>query len=338
MDDFKHQFPKVPEGFHNRVEETLNQISQEKTSRNFSKKALCVLIAAIVLALGGITAIASGLFTWDDKMIELFGADKEQQQKLIEKGVTQKENVFAIDNGLTIKLVQTLQDKKYMYILLEVTAPQNIKLSGDNLFEDMGIDLSGGRISCSGGFIAGSDSSVSNKGYFQYWINKKSHTDMNNTDINLHFKNLQYNTGKLNMKTILEGEWNLSWKSVFKDSTQYFDLNKRFNLSGYDVLVKKVELSPLSMTIYFDGKDLKSMEKAEGVKLDKLDMLEPINFKGIKNKDGNKINIISGQGEGGFEQATGDYMVSLSFDKLIDTENVEGLLFGNEYSEVVLVK
>lgn len=47
---------------------------------------------------------------------------------------------------------------------------------------------------------------------------------------------------------------------------------KIVSLSGYNVLVKRVEISPLSMTIYFYGEDIRSVEKAEKVNIDNSEL------------------------------------------------------------------
>lgn len=335
--DWKQEFPVVPKGFHNRLENTLAEISIEK-SRRISRKGFAAIMLAAVLALGSITVLAAGYFQWNQKLAEIFEVDKIQQNNLIEKGVTEQKSASVTDNGLTVSLAQTLQDKDYLYILLEVTAPQNIKLTGTNLFETLSIDVSGETdfyTSISGNFMdTNKEPEITNKRYFEYWIKKR--TDLNEKDITLHFKNLQADSGKLDIHTILEGDWSLTWKMAYQDSTKSFDLNKASNLSGYNVLVKRVEISPLSMTVYFDGEDIKSIEKAEKVSLDKLDTLMPITFRGVKYKDKTAVPIMGGPGGAGFNKATGEYKFSTSFDKVINVDDVEALLFGADNSEIEL--
>ncbi len=335
--DWKQEFPVVPKGFHDRVENTLAGISIEKNGR-LSRKGFAAIVLAAVLAIGSITALAAGYFQWNQKLAEIFGIGKIQQDKLIEKGVTEQVKSSVTDNGLTISLVQTLQDKNYFYALLEVTAPKDIKLTDTNLFEEWQFDVSGQKdysYSTGHGFMdVIQEPEITNKRYYEIWIKKS--IDFNGKNFTLHFKNLQADAGKLDMHTILEGDWTLTWKMSYNDSTEYFDINKKYNLSGYDVLVKRVEITPLSMTIYFDGEDIKSMEKAEKVDLDKLESLKPILFKGVKYNDGTVVSIPGGPGEEGFNNTTGEYKLSTSFHKVIDTEKLKGLLFGANNSEIVL--
>lgn len=335
--DWKQEFPVVPQGFHNRVENTLAEISIEKNVR-LSRRGFAVIVLAAVLTFGSITALAAGYFQWNQKLAEIFGADKIQQNNLIEKGVTEQAKSSVTDNGLTISLVQTLQDKSYFYALLEVVAPKDIKLTDTNLFEEWQFDVSGQKdysYSTGHGFMdVIQEPEITNKRYYEIWIKKSM--DFNEKNFTLHFKNLQADAGKLDMYTILKGDWTLTWKMSYKDSAKSFDINKKYILSGYDVLVKRVEITPLSMTIYFDGEDIKSMEKAEKVDLDKLESLKPIFFKGVKYKDGTIVSISGGPGGEGFNNATGEYKLSTSFNKVIDTEKLKGVLFGADNSEIEL--
>ncbi len=337
-DDWNKEFPEVPTSFHNKIETTLDKITTVK-HKGLSRKRIAVLAIAAALVLGSFTVMASGLFQWNEKLAEIFGADKEQQNNLIEKQVTQQPKSSVTDNGLTVSLVQTLQDKNYFYSLLEVTAPKDIKLTDTNLFEECEIDVSGQKdysYSSSHGFMSVTqEPEITNKRYYEIWIKKS--IDFNEKEFSIHFKNLQADAKKLDMYTVLKGDWTLNWKTSFKDSTKNFDINKKCNLSGYNVLVKRVELSPLSMTIYFDGEDIKSMEKAEKVDLDKLETLEPLSFKGVNYNDGSVIPIIGGGSEG-FDKSTGEYKLSTSFDKVIKIENVKELLFGAENSKIELAK
>jgi hypothetical protein len=336
--DLKQEFPKTPDSFHNKVEFTLAEINGYK-KRRLSKKSIAVLALAAVLTLGSVTAMASGLFQWNQKVADSFGADKELQDSLVSKGVTEQKYVSVTDKGLTIDLVQTLQDKKYFYALFEVTTPKDVPLNtAKDAFEDLKVGVLGQNDishSISGGFKSELDGPQNtNKGYNEIWINKKQ--DFSEKEISVQFKNLQVDSGKLKMNTILEGDWLLKWKMSYKDSTKYYDLNKKFNLSGYDVLVKTVELSPLSMTVYFDEKDIKSIVAAEKVNLDELDSILPICFKGVKYNDATVVSTPGGPGEEGFKKGTGEYKTSTAFNKVIKVENVKSLLFGVNDSEVEL--
>lgn len=338
--NWEKALPEVSKGFHSRLETTLGIISlkKEATKNRMSKKLRILLVAAAVVVVGSITASAADLFKWNRKVSEKFEASEQQQNDLILKGVAEKKEAGVSNNGLTISLVQTLQDKDYIYIALEVTAPDDIKLGDTNLFEASNVRLSGAFKSTSGGFMAQKETEeLTNSRLYEYWIHKAAGTNLDGTEITLSFKNLQADAKKLDMYTILEGEWNLSWTLNFSDSTRYYDLNRNYNLSGHDVLVKRVEISPLSMTIYYKDADIKNMEKAEGVDLSRLDSLDPIQLAGFQYKDGTSIQIHGGGGGGeGFDKNTGEYIYTVAFEKIITVEDVECILLGKDRSPIRL--
>jgi hypothetical protein len=190
--DWKQEFPKTPDRFHNKIEFTLAGIAQQKKKR-LSKKGVAMLAIAAVLTLGSITAMASGLFQWNQKVADSFGADKGLQDNLVMKGVTEQKYASVSDNGLTISLVQTLQDKKYLYALFEVVTPKDVPLNTEkDAFENLKIDVSGlNNIShsISGGFKSElNEPRNANKGYYEIWINKNQ--DFSEKEISVQFKNL----------------------------------------------------------------------------------------------------------------------------------------------------
>lgn len=336
---FEQEFPNVPAQFHNRVENTLDKI-ETVTNMKLSRKRIAIFAFVAVLAFGSITVMAAGAFQWNQKLAQIFGVDKPQQNNLVEKGATYQNSTSITDNGLTISLVQVLQDKSRIYILFEVTAQKDIKISDKNLFEVSSIDVSGKEfnVTADHGFLSLVDEpEITNKRYYRYMINKKyNEADLNGKDITVHFKNLQVESGKLNMNTILEGDWALTWKMSYQDSTKYLDLNKISNLSGNDVLVKRVEISPLGMTVYLDGQDVKAIIEKRG--LGKADNLNELEFKGVRYKDGAVLPIIGNGGGEWLNKDTGEYELTVSFDKIINVENVKELLFGASNSEIDLSK
>lgn len=338
--------PEVSEEFHNKVEATLEIISVEKIriKKHMSKKARVLLVAAAIIVIGSATVSAASLFKWNQQVAKTFEANEELQNDLILKGVTEQKTASVTDNGLTINLIQTLQDKDYIYIALEVTAPKYIKLGDTNLFEENIISFDGTGVyeatsSTSSGFVAQKEGEIlTNTRMYVYWIHKAPGIDLNGKNITLSLKNLQADARKLDMYTILEGNWDLSWIMNYNDSTKYYELNRNYNLSGYDVFVDRVEVSPLSMTIYYKYADIKNMEKAEGVNFDQLDTLKPIQLFGLKNKNGTTIQMWGNGGGEGLDKKTGEYFYTTLFEKVVNVDDLEGILLGKASSEISLIK
>ncbi len=342
--NWEKNFSDVSEGFHNRVETTLNDISTGKYNkkRYFRPKAKVVLIAAAIIVFGGITANAAGLFKWNDKIAEKFNANEEQQNNLIVNSIAEQKKASVTNNGLTINLIQTFQDKNQIYIALEVTSPKDITLSDANLFEYNDVQLTGGWHNGSFGFIEHANGEkFTNKRIYECWFLKDSNTNIDGKTITLLFKNLQAQADdkKTDMHIVLEGEWKLSWTMDYKDSTKVFDLNSNYKLSDKDIYIYKAEISPLSMTIYYKSTDatkkLKKIatgdtDEAKSFDFKDWDILKPALFKGFKYKDGSSIQIKQG-GPASKEfnyTLSGELTSKIVFDKVINVDNIESILFG----------
>jgi|GEM_PF-1868851 hypothetical protein len=352
--NWERTFPSTTEKFHNGIEIALDKIVMEnyKAKKQMSIKTKVLLIAAAVIVLGGITANAAGLFKWDSRVAEEFNADEKQQDYLALKGLTEQKDVSATDNGLTIKLIQTVQDKNYIYIALDITTPEHIMIDNSNRFDSTHIQFGGisGGYGYSSSFLNKSrdDKPVNNKMYIVH-IQKDPKTDVNGRDIILTFKNLV-----TNKKTVLEGEWVLSWTMHFNDSTRDYDLSQVYNMAGYEVLIKKVEITPLSITVYFKGDDLQKIEddmekdnknrkvvernNREGF-FEIFDILRLKTVRGFKYKDGTYIQLETSHngGRGSINKKTGEFSYTAIFDKIVNVEEIESVILGENETEIKLL-
>lgn len=337
-------FPDVPEEFHNKIETILDKIVMEKgkLKRNMRVKTRIILAAAFVIVAGSITANATGLFKWSHKVVKEFGASERQQNDLILKGIAEQKNASATDNGLTINLVQTLQDKNYLYIALDITTSKDIILDNSTRFEYMDVFFAGvdGGYAISSGFISHFSHQTGKEQYSNnmlYVINiqKDPETDFNGKIITLSFKNL-----RTNVNTILEGEWKLSWITNFNDSTMCYNLNQTYNLSGYDVHISKIEISPLSMTIYFKDFNIEKTDEIISTNWKDTEQFKSIIPEGFKYKDGTfiQVKLFERGGMWSFRSNTGELLYYTAiFNKVVDVDDIENIIFGQNASEIKLL-
>lgn len=264
--DWDSVFPEVPQGFHQAVQQTLHEQVLSRTGRrNAMKKRFPIMLAAMIAILG-VTAAAAYVIQWNGKLAERFGADEQQQSQLASAGAVGAVDQTVTESGLTVTALQTLGDKNGVYLLLDVKAPEGIPLSDSSMFEGMSVDIEGvgDHVSWSGGFMSNFDKTASysgaaNERYFELRLLNTEKEDWNNKTITLDFKNLQADRGKLDLYTVVEGEWKLSWPLSYTDQMQTFELNKSYTVNGHAVTVKSVELSPLSMTLTLGGDGLKTL-------------------------------------------------------------------------------
>lgn len=331
--NWENAFPDISGGFQEKVEMTLDRImtGDDTIKRQTGIKTRVLLTAAVVVILGGITANATGLFKWDSRVAAEFKADTKQQDYLALKNMTEQQDVMSMDHGLAIKLVQTVQDKNFIYIALEVTAPKDIMLDKTNRFDFTHVQFKGspGSYSFSSTFLNESkDEEPGNSRMYVVHVGIDPNTDVNGKEITLTFKNLIHEG-----KVILEGAWELSWTMHFNDSVIGYDLNHMYDMGGYLVLIKRVEITPLSMTVYFEGNDLEKMETGFLFRTLRQDIL-----KGFKYKDGSTIRLqtdLNG-GRGSINSKTGEFSYTFTYDKIVNVEEIESVLLGDGNIEMKL--
>ncbi len=264
--DWNNVFPEVPQSFHERVQRTLDTQILNKTGRKkVMKKRFFIVLAAVIAGLG-VTAAAAHVIQWDSKLAQRFGADEQQQNQLASDGAMASVGQTATENGLTVTALQTLGDKNGVYLLFSVKAPEGITLSDANGL-DIDVDIEGvGRnfgLTC--GFMINSDLTASpsgsaNERYYEVYLDNREKEEWNGKTITVDFANLTdveaYDSPTGNERVVVEGNWRLSWTLSYSEQMQTFDINKTYEVNGHEVVVKSVNLSPLTMTLELDGSGL----------------------------------------------------------------------------------
>ncbi len=264
--DWNNVFPEVPQSFHERVQRTLDTQILNKTGRKkVMKKRFFIVLAAVIAGLG-VTAAAAHVIQWDSKLAQRFGADEQQQNQLASDGAMASVGQTVTENGLTVTALQTLGDKNGVYLLFSVKAPEGITLSDANGL-DIDVDIEGvGRnfgLTC--GFMINSDLTASpsgsaNERYYEVYLDNREKEEWNGKTITVDFANLTdveaYDSPTGNERVVVEGNWRLSWTLSYSEQMQTFDINKTYEVNGHEVVVKSVNLSPLTMTLELDGSGL----------------------------------------------------------------------------------
>lgn len=335
--DWNQEFPEVPHVVHHSVLDTLSELeeTQEVQKMKRTPKKRILLLAAVLTALAGTTAAATGLFQWNERAEEVFGADEEAQNMLTMEQMAEDVSSSVTDQGITITSIQTVQDKNRFYALFEVTAEDaDMKITPDQSMAytmDFG-DEEDSLFSALGWHFVDEDSQeVSNTRYFEIYGTKMKDAPEVAT-MNIQFTALESEPEeKAGVGSpLVEGTWDFTL-NIHEAKSLHYDLQKEYQLAGYAVNVESVELSPLSVTIVFDGEDIRTMEAGEGVNLDHLDCLPAIYPTGVCYSDGtNLTEPCFPMTEGYTSEERTAYQVTLQFTKVVDAEQVTALLMGED--------
>ena len=92
------------------------------------KKITTVLVAAALLLMACAFTVVTGV---DQRLLSLFGGDKQDAQQIAE-GVVSVEESYTYDNGWTVEIDQVLVDRYSLAVLVELIGPKGTALNGDD--------------------------------------------------------------------------------------------------------------------------------------------------------------------------------------------------------------
>lgn len=335
---WNREFPEVPEHVHQTVLSTLAGLDERKGKRvNRMKKGKAIILIAAAVAVLGTTVSAAEIFKWNRRAAEVFEADEIQQNKLVTEQIAQDTSQTVTDAGLTIEAVQTVQDNNCFYALFEITAKdESIQITQDHSMSFL-YDFQDGESpfgALGWHFVDEESQTVSNSRYFEI-IGTKTRPGSEDLHMKIQFTSLNAPGAKaMDGEPILEGNWEFVLDLHAIEPIRY-DLNREYQIAGYPVTVKTVELTPISAKLAIDEEDARQLEKLEGVNLDQTDSLSSLWINGIKYQDGTIIE------EDGFQEplirlGDGVYEKTARLTSVIDTDKVSALLVGENMDEIAL--
>lgn len=336
--NWNRDFPEVPEHVHQTVLSTLAGLDERKGKRvkRMKKGKMIILIAAAVAVLGT-TVSAAEIFKWNRRAAEVFVADEEQQKELVTEQIAQDSSQTVTDAGLTIQAVQTIQDNNCFYALFEITAEdESIQITADHsmgvLFDYPEDEDPFGYLGW--GFVDDRQQPVSNSRYYEIY-GTKALPGQEDLNMKVQFTSLNAPDAKaMDGESMLEGNWEFMLDLHTAEPVRY-ELNREYKIAGCDVMIRTVELTPISAKLSCDMEDARQLEKLEGVNLDQTDSLSSLFINGIQYQDGTIIE------EEGYQEPLirfedGVYEKTARLTTVIDPDKVSALLVGENMDEITL--
>ncbi len=336
--NWNREFPDVPEHVHQAVLSTLAGLDERKGKRvkRMKKGKIIILIAAAVAVLGT-TVSAAEIFRWNNRATEVFVADEEQQKELVTEQIAQEGAQTVTDAGLTIQAVQTIQDNNCFYALFEITAEdESMQITAEH---SMGVQLdyqgSESPFSYLGmGFVDESDQAVSNSRYFEIY-GTKAESGQEDLNMKIQFTSLNAPGAKaVEGDSMLEGNWEFLL-NLHATQPVVYEVNRECQIAGCAVMVRTVELTPISVKLTCDMDGVRQLEKQEGVNLDQLDTITSLFINGVKYQDGTVVE------EEGFQNTREGwendiYSKTAKLTTVVDVDKVSALLVGDNMDEISL--
>jgi len=235
-------------------------VPTKRAAKRFSLAAavavLCVLTATTALAMS---------FGWHEKLIEYLNPSEKQMETL--KGAVSAPDLTLTKNGVTITVKQTLADSFGVYVLYEMTVPENIEWNDDIKWEFSFLKVPTSKTDETFvGGVSGSEilEQTGNKRTALYHI--QSTAPFENGEIKLNFADLGYYnvTGdpkastppKIEFVPLVEGEWELKWEFNYVDTSKTIEVDKPLSINGSKDTITKIVISPMSVCAFVKGDDI----------------------------------------------------------------------------------
>lgn len=345
----------LPESVNSKIDVTLQKIREQNNVTPYVKRPRTwkrsVAAAAIcILALSGITVTAATLSGWNPDVAKRFQADEKKQKILSDKKVTTPVEAQVENGGYIVKMEQALFSDQYMYFYFTITAPKGQTISNSLGFKETSLLVDGEEFldKYMGSYYSGVPDIESlqtdwnsNSIHYEFWIQNSEGENLSGKTMTVRFKDMYFgNTqDETNIVQGPTGTWNVSWKMDYESSEQDFEVEQK--LDGDDITVKKITLSPISISVDYDWKRVKktvSVINEDGTEGTMERYEEPsVCAEALKLKDGTVEELdTSGMGEVGFvsqNEKDSTYRVSFGCGKVIDVDDVVSVIFHSDESE-----
>lgn len=349
--------PEVPQDFHEKFEETLRHIEQaDAVDKKYKRKRFSgrLLIAAAVICTGmGVTVAAKEFFKWNDHLLKRLEPSEKQQETMQESNYIQNIDQSVTQNGVTVTLTDSIQDQGFLYAFFEVKTEDSISMTDHTSFEEMThFKIDGKEVYAEDDDRFGSlstgvsqdnllnyDQDSAHSKYFTACISYDSDYNLSNKTVEITLKNLT-EEGDYDKTVITDGTWDFKWTLGAVKPPTTLEVNRKCDFGGYEITVKKMEVTPLlwslyldydeAMKVYEDGKN-----KFEYTGTDYgMDLYGRANIDQVRYKDGTVLTLdltMGGIAGGGEKQdkENGVMIIRNSFPQLVDVDNLQAVHFGN---------
>ena len=349
--------PEVPQDFHDKFEETLRQIEQaDPVDKKYKRKRISgrLLIAAAVICTGmAVTVAAKEFFKWNDHLLKRLEPSEKQQETMQESTYIQNIDQSVTQNGVTVTLTDSVQDQGFLYAFFEVKTDDSISMTDHTSFEEMThFKIDGKEVYADDDNRFGSlstgvsqdnllnyDQDSAHSKYFTAWISYDSDYDLSNKTVEITLKNLT-DEGDYDKTVITDGTWDFKWTLGTVKSPITLEVNRKCDFGGYEITVKKMEVTPLLWSLYLDYDEAMKVYEDEKNKFEYtgtdygMDLYDRVNIDQVRYKDGTVLTLdptMGGIAGGGEKQdkENGVLIIRNSFPQLVDIDNLQAVHFGN---------
>lgn len=355
---------EVPEQVWEKYTDTFSHLTDagEKHSHRGIRKNVWIAATAAVLAVGAVSVGASEYMRWSRSLGEGLQITSQQREELVDNQMASYVGQSVTQGDVTVTVQDCIVDNYCAFISFKVEGYrlEDGKDPGfafcDAVVDDGGDNHYGGSWSANfyDGLISGENgkavhadgtpladderiSYVMEDGSleFQFAMSSDKKEYFVGRPIHVELKDLGFYKEKAgDIEVEAEGTWSFDWTLPGNDMGKTYVLNTPLGDSG--AAIQQVELSPLSANLLYEFPRQEETEMAidaDGEEFVHTTYAEPPYFAGVRMKDGTICRLFGG-GSMGYPEADSDiYRRMTTFNRVIDVEQVESLLFIKSYPE-----
>lgn len=286
-----------------------------------------LVFALICLVLAGATAVLALTYTaqWHDGFEEYFHGPSQTEMEKYE-GAVNVACAAATDNGVTIRVLQTVCDGRMLFLLLDISAPEGVELPDSVWFEHDEFSIDGG-LPLGAGWSVFTD--IVNRTPDANHISKMVRYELDGSKLldghmKLTLENLGYDA--VWFHTLAEGKWVLEWDYRYENVSREFavDVPLTLNREGQqsvETRIKKIVISPFSAWVVHEISPPLDTPVSVGTWIE-INMEDGETYT-VGRPGFNMVNRRQQTGRDGGE-------ILYWFDRVIDIDQIESITFGGE--------
>lgn len=296
---------------------------------------------------------AKEFFKWNDHLLKRLEPSEEQQETMQESNYIQNIDQSVTQKGVTVTLTDSIQDQGFLYAFFEVKTEDSISMTDHTSFEEIthfkidGKEVYAVDDNRFGSFNTGvgqdmllkTDQNSTHLKYFNACISYDGDYDLSNKTVEITLKNLT-EEGDYDTTVITDGTWDFKWTLGAVKPPTTLEVNRKCDFGGYEITVKKMEVTPLLWSLYLDYDEAMKVYEDEKNKFEYtgtdygMDLYARTSIDQVRYKDGTVLTLdrtMGGIAGGGEKQdkENGVMIIRNSFPQLVDVDNLQAVHFGN---------
>ena len=306
-------YEEVPERFHKRVCDTLEQL-EDTTVVRFPMKKYAIVCAVAVFLLSSISVTALELYKWHKTASERFDTEKELEDKLTAQGSVLPGGDTDIAENIEIVALQSIKKNDGFYFLAGFKWPTELEWNEDIMFEKSTILSDKEFLGCSVNFAGAPDEN--GMVYVEAEVLGNAEMDYFG-EIELVLTNLVQTKKSAVTDTLVEADWKLTFSLPTGVDVKSFETDQKLSVSGHKLEIDRVEIGNFSIKLYTEEE--MAMHAA---------FYSDIQLMGVEYSDGSrKEETGTWLKQCSARDASGEFYFNIPIENAIDTDKIVGLVF-----------